>query len=374
MNQLHHLIADKIRSAGGRITFAEYMAEALYHPMLGYYNRPEMTIGEQGDFFTSPMVHPVFGHCVGRQIYQLWLEMGSPSSFTLLEMGAGTGALARDLLQEWDRLQANEPAANSGPVALRYVIVEQSPVLRGRQRETASETGKGRIEWHATLQEVPGYGSLEGVILSNELFDALPYHRLVMDKGRLLERYVTLEEDGSFAEVTAPLSDERLPLLLDEQIREGLEEGDRLVLSPAAGKVIREMADALNKGYVLTIDYGNLSPDVHWQSARSGGIRCYYKQTLNHDPYTRVGEQDITADVDFSYLQREGGQVGLETVRFSTQSDFLENFGFLDKVTDLQRMAFRDLRADFELQKMLTLYLPQGLGDACKVLMQSKGA
>ncbi|MFC4766130.1 class I SAM-dependent methyltransferase [Effusibacillus consociatus] len=369
MNELHKVVAAKIRSSNGRISFAEYMDEVLYHPTLGYYNRENMTIGERGDFYTSPMVHPIFGQCVARQIFEFWQRLGSPAAFTVVEMGAGTGALASDLLTEWGRL-------GTTGVELEYAIVEQSPVLRETQRETTKEVSGGRISWHSALQEVPGYGSLTGVILSNELFDALPVHRLIMENGHLQERYVTLretEEGWIFEEITGPLSDARLADILDEGVRSQLEERDRLEVCPLAGKVIMDMADALQRGYILTVDYGDLSPAVYWKSVRSGGIRCYYKQTLGSNPYERVGEQDITADVDFSYLQREGANKGVKTIRFVTQSEFLEKLGFLEKVTELQRLAFRDLRADFELQKMLTLYLPQGLGEDCKVLIQEKG-
>lgn len=377
MDELQKAVIEKIRLAGGRITFAEYMAEALYHPTLGYYNRPRMTIGDHGDFFTAPAVHPIFGQCVAGQVRQLWSELGSPSRFSIVEVGAGTGALARDLLTEWDRLQkADNRDIGPSPADLRYHIVEQSAVLRQKQRETAAEAAAGRITWHTALREIPGYGSLTGVILSNELFDALPVHRLIVEGGQLRERYVTLrntaEGDVRLEEETGPLSDIKLGFIPSEDALAGLEEGDRLEVCPLAGEVMAAMADALERGYVVTIDYGDISPNVYLKSARTGGIRCYYRQTLVADPFRRIGEQDITADVDFSYLQRTGEGKGLKTIRLVTQSEFLESFGFLDRVAELQRLAFKDLRYDFELQRMLTLYLPQGLGTACKVLVQAK--
>ncbi|WP_018130726.1 class I SAM-dependent methyltransferase [Effusibacillus pohliae] len=378
MNLLQKRIIEKIRLAGGRIPFADYMAEALYHPEWGYYNRPEMTIGERGDFYTSPMIHPIFGQCVARQMFRFWRQLDAPPAFTIVEMGAGTGALARDLLAEWDRLQAAAFGTGTGqPVDLRYRIVEQSPVLREMQRESTREIANGRISWHSTLPEVPGYGSLTGVVFSNELFDALPVHRLTMQDGRLQELYVTVRDAGEgavFEEEPGQLSDEKLASVLSDEILRQLEEGDRLAVSLLAGDAIGAMADALRQGFVLTIDYGDLAPDMYRKSVRTGGIRCYRKQTLVFNPYERVGEQDITADVDFSYLQRMGEEKGLRTIWFLTQTEFLEGLGFLAKVTELQRLAFQDLRADFELQKMLTLYLPQGLGDACKVLIQRKGS
>lgn len=370
MSEIKNIIIDKIKQSAGRIPFSEFMSEALYHPTLGYYNRPEMTIGERGDFYTSPMVHSIFGHCVARQINSLWKEIGSPDSFVILEMGAGTGALAKDVLTEWDRLHTNA----SPP--LKYIIVEQSPVLRQKQRETTSESAQERINWYSTLREIPEYGSLTGVILSNELFDALPVHRLTFKHGRLQESYVAIktEDDSSLRldEIIGELSDPNLASLVPEKVVVELQEGDRIEVSPLWGNVLDDMADALQAGFVLTIDYGDSAPDVYWKHVNGDGIRCFYKQALVTDPYDRIGNQDITADVDFTYLQRIGEQKGLETFWFSNQTEFLERFGFLKKVEELQRMSFKDLRADFELQKMLALYLPQGLGDACKVLIQRK--
>lgn len=334
---------------------------------------------------------------------------GGPNPFLIVEMGAGTGALAKDVLTEWDRLQqaskspinsnmdeqhqattdtkeremAHQPDDNTDKtvdktVDTRYIIVEQSPILREKQKETTMEIARERMEWHSTLQEIPDYGLLVGVIVSNELFDALPVHRLVFEEGRLQERYVILadsqaEGEPPFTEVTGPLSDDGLASVLPEEMMNVMEEGDRFEVSPHWGRVMKQMTGALKQGSIMTIDYGDTAPDVYWNHAHTGGIRCYFKQALVTDPYERIGQQDITADVDFSYLQRVGESAGFETIWFTNQSEFLENLGFLDKVQQLQRMAFKDLRADFEMQRMLTLYLPQnGLGDACKVLIQRK--
>lgn len=373
MQRLPAIIHQKIQEFGGRITFADFMSLALYHPTLGYYNRPSMTIGENGDFYTSPMVHEIFGQCMARQIYYCWQGLGSPARFVIVEMGAGTGALARDVLVEWDRLHTE--AGSREAVTAEYYIVEQSPILQSTQQQTTAEIANGRITWQQTLAELPGYGSLTGVVLTNELFDALPVHRLIFEGGQLQERYVTAaaaSDRVDFSEVSGELSDAKLAGLLPESVLQQLADGERVEVSAIAGEVLQSMADALQAGFILTVDYGDEAPAVYWQSANTGGIRCYYKRALNRDPYIRVGEQDITADVDFSFLQLKGQQAGLQTVAFSTQSEFLERLGFLDKIQALQRLAFIDLRADFELQRMLSLYLPDGLGTACKVLIQAK--
>ncbi|BCJ86432.1 class I SAM-dependent methyltransferase [Effusibacillus dendaii] len=377
MNQLELAIKKRIHQAGGRLPFAEFMTEALYHPEWGYYNRAGMTIGEQGDFYTAPMVHPIFGECVARQIFRMWEHLGCPASFAIVEMGAGTGALAHDLLREWDRLMESQSGSQKlqRVPEVRYLIVEQSGVLQKIQKDVTADVARERIGWYQTLQEVEGYGELIGAVLSNELFDALPVHRLIRDDGMWKELYVSFVETGEtrrFEETIAPLSDEKLAELLPASLSAEWETGDRWTVCPLAGHVLADMAACLRRGFLLTIDYGDRSAAAFEPFDRSREIRCYYKQTLVDDPLVRIGEQDITADVDFGYLEQVGSRLGLFTVDYMTQGEFLEKFGFLKQVEIMQRKAFLDLQADFDLQKMLTLYLPQGLGSACKVLVQAK--
>ncbi|MGB8954850.1 MAG: SAM-dependent methyltransferase [Tumebacillaceae bacterium] len=346
----------------GRLTFAEFMDVALYHPTHGYYNRPEMTIGQGGDFYTSPMVHPIFGACIARQVFEFWTLLGRPERFFLLEMGAGVGTLAVDLLkaaQQHDAFFA----------AIQYHIVEQGETLRQRQQENAVNNGFAeKITWYETLDEVQG-GQV-GVILSNELFDALPVHRLGKTADGYVEYYITAG-DGGFTEETGPLSDPALLDLLDEESSAELPDGERFVVCPAAGEVIAKMGDLLEKGFVLTIDYGDIAPDVHLKHKQADGVRAYYKQKQGQ-PLDRAGEQDLTADVDFTLLIRRGEQAGLDRVGFTTQMNFLGGNGILRHAEKLQQKRF-DLMADEELHKMLTLFLPQGLGELFHVLIQSKG-
>ncbi|GIM44806.1 SAM-dependent methyltransferase [Collibacillus ludicampi] len=313
MNPLIARIQQKIREAGGRITFASFMEEVLYHPLFGYYNRDSITIGEGGDFYTAPMVHPIFGQCVARQILEIWEQMGCPTKFTVIEMGAGNGTLARDMLQEWRKDE-------SFSEALTYIIVEQSPVLQKQQKQQLKET-KASLDWYWKLSEIPQYGKLTGVIVSNELFDALPVHRLMMENGELVERYVTWMEDA-FKEVSGPISDERFAEILDIRMLEQLLEGDRLDVSLRTGEVLREMANLLSRGCIITFDYGDEQPDVYLKYVSKGGIRCYFHQKLQYNPFEKIGEQDITADVDFTYLMRTGEEVGLQTAGITTQTNF----------------------------------------------------
>ncbi|WP_157729580.1 class I SAM-dependent methyltransferase [Tumebacillus algifaecis] len=349
----------------GQLTFAEFMETALYHPTAGYYNRPAMTIGPGGDFYTSPMVHPIFGACLARQVWQMWNLLDRPDPFFVLEMGAGVGTLAVDFLR-----MAERDAAFFN--AVRYHIVEQGEHLRGRQQAYAAECGfADKIAWFQSLDEVAG-GQV-GVIFSNELFDALPVHRLgKLDEG-YVEYYISADGDG-YCEVAGALSDPQLLDLVDEETKAQLQVGERFEVCPAAADVIVAMGGLLERGFVLTIDYGNLAPEVHLRHRKGTGVRAFWKQKLV-EPLERVGEQDLTADLDFSLLIRRGEAVGLCEVGFTDQMHFLGGNGFLNKVADLQKRAREhlDLMADEELHKMLALFMPQSLGEVFKVLIQVKG-
>lgn len=356
-------------AAEGRVTFAEFMDIALYHPTDGYYNRSEMTIGEGGDFYTSPMVHPIFGACIARQVFQMWQALGRPATFYILEMGAGAGALAADFLNEAKKREDYY-------TTIHYQIVEQSPSLQEKQRARLTEDGHiDKITWYNTLDEVTAAtGTQVGVIVTNELFDALPVHRLKKTADGFHEYYVERSDEG-YHEVEGPLSDPALLNLLNEETLNALALGDRLEVCPAAAEVIKKMGLLLDKGFVLTIDYGDKAPDVHkhWVGRMNEGVRAYYKQAPSR-PYVRIGEQDLTADVDFSLLVDRGQEVGLMEVGFTNQLHLLGGNGFLNKCAELEtRVRNHDLNADFELARMVELFLPHKLGKVFKVLIQVKG-
>lgn len=364
MNQVVMQALAKRLQEAGKITFAEFMDIALYNPTHGYYNRPEMTIGEGGDFYTSPMVHPIFGACISRQVWEFWKLLGQPDPFFVLEMGAGVGTLAADFLQ-------NAQQNTAFYQAIRYHIVEQGEVLQHRQQELANERGVlEKITWHRTLEEIEG--RQVGVIFSNELFDALPVHRLVKTEEGFEEFWIVAEEQEPYGydEMQGPLSDPALLELLTEESKALLQPGDRFEVCPAAAEVIQAMGRLFERGFVLTIDYGDIAPDVHLEHNRRDGLRAYYKQILV-PPLERPGEQDLTADVDFSLLINRGQEAGLVEVGFTTQMNLLGGNGILRKVKELESKQF-DLVADAEMYRILRLFMPQSLGDVFKVLIQAK--
>ena len=333
----------------GRITFAEFMEAALYHPNGGYYTSAENRVGR--DFYTSPVAHPAFGALVSVQLEQLWRAMGAPSPFYVIEVGAGTGVLARDILAYSAQLSEEFRRA------LEYVAVDYE-----------LPTDPGGAQWvkagGLTLSDV------EGCILSNELLDAFPVHRFEVRGGRVLEVYVTLQ-DGELVETLDEPSTPEIERRLAD-LGFSLPDGFRGEVNLGIDRWIEETARVLKRGLVLTLDYGHLAPDLYSPPRSRGTLRCYYGHTLTGNPYSHVGEQDITAHVDFSALMASGEERGLATLGLTTQRSFLHNLGFRRLLDSLHGMGLDQRRMDANRMAMLDLVRPDGMGDF-KALAQGKG-
>ncbi len=298
--------------AEGAITFHDFMETALYHPQLGYYATRE-PMGRAGDYLTSPEVHPVFGALVAKQARQCWELLGSPPAFDLVEQGAGTGLLARDVLR-WTQTRAPEFAA-----ALRYRIVEVSASLRRRQQETLAAYAGG-IEW---LDELPD--AFDGLLISNELLDSFPVHRIAHQDRQLLEVYVS-HAGGRFEELLGLAS---TPRIAEYFANLGLWPGDGCLAEVNLHAVdwMAQAARSLRRGFVLTFDYGYLAPELYAPWRKDGTLLCFYRHNPSDDPYARIGRQDLTAHVDFTTLMRAGEANGLAVAGFTTQARFLASLG-----------------------------------------------
>jgi SAM-dependent MidA family methyltransferase len=348
----------------GRMTFRDFMEMALYHPRHGYYRSPREKMGRAGDYLTSPEVHPLFGHMVGRQLAEMWEVMGSPARFDLLEMGAGNGLLARDILRWAQRLH---PAFLK---ALTYRIAETSPALVERQRHTLEALGlpDGKATWEPG--EAPVAGSVSGCLLSNELVDSFPVHRVAVEGGELLEVHVVWQE-GRFQEELGPPSTPELGAYFE---RLGLlpGEGCRAEVNLAALAWMRQVAAALARGFVLTFDYGHEARDLYAPWRRDGTLLCFYRHNPSPDPYVRVGKQDMTAHVDFTSLVEEGRRHGLEALGFTTQSRFLAALGIGEALAAAPG-AELPLEEYYARRRAVSELLdPAGLG-RIHVLVQAKG-
>lgn len=369
--ELVRAIAEEIRSTGP-IPFARFMELALYHPQFGYYMRaPEGAaadqmgadrIGWDGDFYTSSDVHPILGRALARQLRQVDERLGRPDPFTLVEMGPGKGLLARDILTD---CVAQAPAFAG---RLRYLLIERSPAMRARQQATLDPwlAQPGRVAWLEGLEAL-GAGGVVGALLSNELVDAFPVHRVVAQGGTLRELYVD-ERDGRFVEQVGPLS---TPALLKfwrrmAETETGQCDGIRAEINLAALDWMKEVGRVMDRGIVLTIDYGHTAQDLYGPERRRGTLLCYYSQTVNEDPYTRVGLQDITAHVDFSSLAASGEEAGLAVAGFTNQMSFLMGLGVEQMLAELEpeSPAF---------QAAVHLLRPDGMGRTFKILIQQRG-
>lgn len=349
-------------AADGPMTFRAFMEAALYHPRFGYYTTSAGSMGRGGDYVTSPEVHPVFGALVAKQIFELWNVMSRPARFDIVEHGGGSGLLARDILT-W--VSRREPAFAG---ALRYRIVDISPALRDAQRRALADAGLAdRVEWSTTATV-----GVTGCVLSNELIDAFPVHRVVRAGGVLREVYVTLDEHGRFADELRAPSDPAIVRYFDDlQLLPG--EGCFAEVNLDAPRWIADVAASLDRGYVLTFDYGYEAPDLHAPWRRDGTLLCFSRQSASSDPYQRVGKQDMTASVDFTTLRRSGEAAGLRTLGMTDQSDFLVRMGIGDTIASVAQERPGEMEEYFARRRVvMDLIDPARLG-RIKVLLQGKG-
>lgn len=360
--ELIRVIGDEIQRLGP-IPFARFMELALYHPEFGYYMRTgeqgSERIGWHGDYYTSSDVHSVLARALARQVRQVDGLLGQPDSFTVVEMGAGKGLLARDFLAE--------SAKHHGSFfeRLRYVLIERSPAMRASQHANLAPwlEARGRVSWLNGLKEL-GDGSLVGVVLSNELVDALPVHRIKVEQGEPREIFVDYQ-GGRFCERLQALSTPELSAYL-RRLDLSLPEGYTTEINLAALGWMKEVARALGRGVVITIDYGHTAQDLYSPDRRRGTLLCYYAQMASEDPYTRVGLQDMTAHVDFTSLATIGAEAGLQVSGFTNQLSFLMGLGAEQLLDGLEP-------GSAELQSVVQLLRPEGMGRTFKILIQHKG-
>ena len=360
-------IRDEIARTGP-ITFARYMEFALYHPEHGYYLAERRRPGRQGDFLTAPEVHPFFGLTIGRQVAECWERLGRPDPFTIVEYGAGIGGLAYDVMV--GMLDA-EPAIRS---ALRYWLNEVNPHRTRQALDAMREAGFGEIV--APDDGLP----VTGVLLANEVADALPVHRLRWTGTGFEEIRVGWDEARGFVDVPGPLSPEVAcwdPLSRLTQYGvdvDGLPEDARLEVSPAAAAWMREVADRLARGYALVIDYGYPAVELYRDHRLRGLVRAYEGHTVTDNPYGAPGEQDLTAHVDFSALIASGQESGLDLVGLATQADFLASAGLGEYLVALQHEPDTGIEEYYRAQAaVFRLIDPGGMG-RFRVLGMAKGA
>ncbi|MFZ0038861.1 MAG: SAM-dependent methyltransferase [Candidatus Acidiferrales bacterium] len=356
---LHKLLVQRIHN-GGPITFADYMDACLYHPEFGYYNEP--TQKRRADYYTSVDMSPIFGRLIARQLNEMWIVLGRPSRFSVVECGAGTGALALQIL---DFARTELPEFHE---AIDYAAIEISAKRRGLAAVAfRGHVSAGRVAIHAEMPE-----SLAcGCVLTNEFLDALPVHRVVMEGGKLQEVLVDAAGD-ELIERRMPVSSPDIAEYFRRQQVE-LSEGQHAEAALRACEWIDDVGRRLGRGFVLTIDYGREGRELYDELHMSGTILAYSKHRASEDFYRAPGEQDLTSHVNFTALDLWGRKNGLALTGVTTQTNFLlslaRHYDFAD-ITLEGADETSQLRARLQFKSLI---FPEGMGETFQVMVQHKG-
>lgn len=350
--QLALRIRAEMAAHGGSIPFHRFMALALYTPELGYYTGRQRKFGPHGDFVTAPEISPLFARCLARQCAQVLREC---TDARVLEFGAGSGILAADLLLELERL---------GALPEQYQILEISADLRARQIETLQQHAPhlmARINWLDTLPAKP----FEGVILANEVLDAMPVHCIRVAATGAVEKYVGWDTDH-FVWHEGPLSD---PALASRAAT--LPADYETEINLAAEGWVRTIAPLLHCGTVLLIDYGFPAPEFFHPQRNTGTLACHYRHRVHHDPLIFIGLQDITAHVDFTAVAQAGFDSGLHVAGYAPQAHFLLGCGLDRLLMEMESAA--DAERWRIAQQVQQLTSPAEMGELFKVLALTRG-
>ena len=345
-----------IDSQGGWISFATYMAEALYTPGLGYYSGGAHKFGPGGDFITAPELTPLFGQALASQVQQI-MDLSAPQ---VIEAGAGTGLLAADLLLELER---------RGALPERYAILEVSGELRERQFDTLAAKVPhlaSRVHWLDGLPE-----RFSGALVANEVLDVMPVHLIAWRPEGIFERGVALGDEGNFVWADKPATGK----VAEAAAALGLalpEEGEYVSELNLAGRAwVAEWAARLDQGAMLLVDYGYPRAEYYLPSRSTGTLLCYFRHHAHGDPFLWPGLNDITAFVDFTAIAEAGFDAGLDVLGYTDQANLLFNCGVLECLARRAPEEGTDyIRAAKALQRLTG---PHEMGELFKVIALGRG-
>ena len=319
-------LVERIRAeirAAGPMPFARFMELALYGEG-GYYRAPVARPGREGDFLTAPELHPIFGQTLATGIEEIWRRLGEPAPFVVREIGAGSGALAMAIL---------DGLAEAGSPLLEAIVYEPVEADPRRLDEFAARLGAAG---HGARHREPGSGAIVGVILGNEVLDALPVHRVRRHGDALRELALDLGPDGALAEVEIDPSTPRVATHLAEAGIE-LVDGQTAEFAHGLDAWIAEVAADLERGVLLFIDYGAPAAELYDAvRRRDGTLRAYVRHQVHDDPYRHVGRQDLTAHVDVSAVERAARAAGMTTIGITTQAEALMGLGIERRLQAIQ--------------------------------------
>lgn len=349
-------------SEHGRISFHDYMALALYAPGLGYYQAGQARFGNSGDFITAPGLSPLFGACVARQVAEAFPD---PGEATVLEIGAGDGALAESVLATLCRL---------GACPARYLILEPSPDLQARQRARlqGQDWPAGlHIDWLQRWPEQP----LHGVVLANEVLDAMPVRRFRRgpDATGLVELAVSRDGDDGLAMAALPADAglREAVAAIEADLGTALPAGYTSEFNPALAGWFAALAECLASGLVLVSDYGYSRREYYAPERRDGTLLCHFRHRAHEDVFLYPGLQDITASVDFTAAALAAEAAGLRPAGYTTQAGFLLGCGLDEELAAAQQAGEREFLLACQQAKQLTL--PSEMGERFRVLALTRG-
>lgn len=353
--RLQQTLVDEVAAAGGWYSFARFMEQVLYAPGLGYYAAGARKFGAAGDFVTAPEMTGLFGKALSRQVAQVM----AASCPVVLEVGAGSGRLAADLLLALEVAEA---------LPERYFILDLSADLRQRQQETIAAVAPHllpRVEW---LDRLPEHFS--GAVVANELLDAMPAHIVAWREDGILERGVVVDESGGFTWNERPASGALLAAA--EEIGEqcSLPPGFESEISLATRAWAAEWGHRLDRGALLLIDYGFPRREFYHQQRGRGTLMCHYRHHAHPDPFYLPGLQDVTVHVDFTAIIAAAHASGLELLGYASQGQFLLNCGILDCLAAIPHATPDYIRAASAVGKLL---MPHEMGELFKVIAIGRG-
>lgn len=353
--RLQDCLSQDIAAAGGWVSFARFMEQLLYAPGLGYYAAGARKFGAAGDFVTAPEMSGLFGQALARQVSQV-MALSAP---VVLEVGAGSGRLAADLLLELERLQS---------LPERYFILDLSADLRQRQRETIAQAAphlQERVEWLDCLPE-----TFSGVVVANELLDAMPANIVAWREDGIYERGVAVDADGCFTWIEKPASASLR--LAAEEIGEqcSLPPGFESEISLSNRAWAAEWGHRLQRGALLLIDYGFPRGEFYHQQRARGTLMCHYRHHSHPDPFYLPGLQDVTVHVDFTAIIAAAHGAGLELFGYTNQGQFLLNCGILECLAEIPNASIDYIRAAGAVNKLL---MPHEMGEMFKVIALGRG-
>ncbi|WP_157950944.1 class I SAM-dependent methyltransferase [Peribacillus acanthi] len=343
-------------SKGNAITFNKFMETVLYHPVKGYYSQPVNKIGSDGDFYTSSNVGSVFGRVLGRWILEVFDKTNLP--FQIVEIGGGTGKIASDLLAF---IQEHSPDVAD---KIQYTIVETSEYHQNLQRQRLQE-----FKAVTFVQSLESLIDFKGIVFSNELFDAFPVHIIEKKEGKLYEVFV-IEENG-LGEKLQELQDPSIFTYL-QKYNVILHEGQRIEIPLMMEHYFSSLLDKIIQAVLLTFDYGYTAEEWSLPEHRLGSLRGYYKHTMIDNPYTYIGEMDLTTHIHFDTLLKFGRENGVRSDCLLEQSRFLLQAGILEELQEsYDPNPFSEIsKRNRAVRDML---LPGGISSYFRTLIQIKG-